>query len=114
MMDEFNSETDSDYTSYWRDWVCSGDFLALFYLMGLFRVEKSGLRKGKSLDQFWPYFGNFAIRDVGVNVTPSARRIARTCFGCGGNSRGHSKRQADLHGAFPITKLHDRSDPRLR
>lgn len=21
MMDDFNSETDSDYTSYWRDWV---------------------------------------------------------------------------------------------
>ena len=21
MMEEFNSETDSDYTSYWRDWV---------------------------------------------------------------------------------------------
>lgn len=20
-MDDFNSETDSDYTSYWRDWV---------------------------------------------------------------------------------------------
>lgn len=26
MMDEFNSETDSDYTSYWRDWVCLTDF----------------------------------------------------------------------------------------
>jgi hypothetical protein len=24
-MDDFNSETDSDYTSYWRDWV------SLFY-----------------------------------------------------------------------------------
>lgn len=21
-MEDFNSETDSDYTSYWRDWVC--------------------------------------------------------------------------------------------
>lgn len=21
MMDDFNTETDSDYTSYWRDWV---------------------------------------------------------------------------------------------
>jgi hypothetical protein len=21
MMEDFNSETDSDYTSYWRDWV---------------------------------------------------------------------------------------------
>ena len=25
-MDDFNSETDSDYTSYWRDWV--RDFLS--------------------------------------------------------------------------------------
>lgn len=24
-MEDYNSETDSDYTSYWRDWVC--DFL---------------------------------------------------------------------------------------
>lgn len=23
-MDDFNSETDSDYTSYWRDWVRTG------------------------------------------------------------------------------------------
>ncbi|GFF77393.1 hypothetical protein IFM47457_04394 [Aspergillus lentulus] len=22
MMEDFNSETDSDYTSYWRDWYC--------------------------------------------------------------------------------------------
>ncbi len=29
MMDDFNSETDSDYTSYWRDWVRVGhDFCA--------------------------------------------------------------------------------------
>lgn len=27
MMDEFNSETDSDYTSYWRDWVGCHNFL---------------------------------------------------------------------------------------
>jgi hypothetical protein len=25
-MDDFNSETDSDYTSYWRDWVGTGAF----------------------------------------------------------------------------------------
>jgi hypothetical protein len=25
-MDDFNTETDSDYTSYWRDWV-SNDFM---------------------------------------------------------------------------------------
>lgn len=32
-MDDFNSDTDSDYTSYWRDWVgalllCPGTFVA--------------------------------------------------------------------------------------
>ena len=26
-MEDFNSETDSDYTSYWRDWVSSSGFL---------------------------------------------------------------------------------------
>ena len=33
-MDDFNSETDSDYTSYWRDWV-SGMFPSLKYLRDL-------------------------------------------------------------------------------
>ncbi len=28
-MDDFNSETDSDYTSYWRDWV------SLFYTFSI-------------------------------------------------------------------------------
>lgn len=28
-MDDFNSETDSDYTSYWRDWVSFYRFLYL-------------------------------------------------------------------------------------
>jgi hypothetical protein len=65
MMDEFNSETDSDYTSYWRDWVCSADFVAPFYLMDVFRVEKPGLRKRKSLDQFQPYFGTLPSETLG-------------------------------------------------
>jgi hypothetical protein len=28
MMEDFNSETDSDYTSYWRDWVSLNLFLS--------------------------------------------------------------------------------------
>lgn len=32
-MDDFNSETDSDYTSYWRDWVCLCPGVALILLM---------------------------------------------------------------------------------
>lgn len=28
-MDDFNSETDSDYTSYWRDWV-GASFLDIY------------------------------------------------------------------------------------
>jgi hypothetical protein len=31
IMDDFNSETDSDYTSYWRDWV-SWNFSSSFKL----------------------------------------------------------------------------------
>lgn len=34
MMDEFNSETDSDYTSYWRDWV------RLFHFLGCPRAVR--------------------------------------------------------------------------
>lgn len=26
-MEDYNSETDSDYTSYWRDWVCNSSNL---------------------------------------------------------------------------------------
>lgn len=29
MMDDFNTETDSDYTSYWRDWVSGFLFIVL-------------------------------------------------------------------------------------
>ena len=29
-MEDFNSETDSDYTSYWRDWVSQTLFFFLF------------------------------------------------------------------------------------
>jgi hypothetical protein len=29
-MDDFNSETDSDYTSYWRDWVSCNPFSSSF------------------------------------------------------------------------------------
>jgi hypothetical protein len=33
MMDDFNSETDSDYTSYWRDWV--SDHHIFIFVMSL-------------------------------------------------------------------------------
>lgn len=32
-MEDFNSETDSDYTSYWRDWV--SEFLSFFDFISL-------------------------------------------------------------------------------
>ena len=32
-MEDFNSETDSDYTSYWRDWVSSILFFSLFFTL---------------------------------------------------------------------------------
>jgi casein kinase II subunit beta len=40
MMEDFNSETDSDYTSYWRDWV------SFLHLLELEAVEYKG--KGRS------------------------------------------------------------------
>ena len=32
-MEDFNSETDSDYTSYWRDWVSQMLLFLLFFLL---------------------------------------------------------------------------------
>ena len=50
-MEEFNSETDSDYTSYWRDWVgwhryflVSRSSVAVLCVMSWFRVCKSAHR----------------------------------------------------------------------
>lgn len=39
-MEEFVSESDSDYTSYWRDWVCQIMLPCRFYavMIYLFRV----------------------------------------------------------------------------
>lgn len=34
-MDDFNSETDSDYTSYWRDWVGLHECFLLFITFAL-------------------------------------------------------------------------------
>jgi hypothetical protein len=35
MMEDFQSETDSDYTSYWRDWVCILEFVFFAIAYGL-------------------------------------------------------------------------------
>jgi hypothetical protein len=35
-MDDFASDTDSDYTSYWRDWVSSLNFSTPFFPICLF------------------------------------------------------------------------------
>lgn len=34
-MDDFNSETDSDYTSYWRDWVSGLLFPLLIIIISI-------------------------------------------------------------------------------
>jgi hypothetical protein len=41
-MEDFNSETDSDYTSYWRDWV--SDVLLLSKLLG-HHVSTTGYKR---------------------------------------------------------------------
>ena len=49
MMDEFNSETDSDYTSYWRDWVSpSFSFPLLCVRCPVCVVVSSALRSSES------------------------------------------------------------------
>jgi hypothetical protein len=35
VMDEFNSETDSDYASYWRDWVCPAKFPRVLFIFSI-------------------------------------------------------------------------------
>lgn len=40
-MDDFNSETDSDYTSYWRDWVSFNIFICYARLALLFLEERT-------------------------------------------------------------------------
>jgi hypothetical protein len=48
MMDDFQSETDSDYTSYWRDWVslalhpCGLVFVLRVHVVGLCVFWKTG------------------------------------------------------------------------
>lgn len=38
-MEDFNSETDSDYTSYWRDWVSLSSFFRSADAGVLFQVK---------------------------------------------------------------------------
>lgn len=46
-MEDFNSETDSDYTSYWRDWVCAFFFLVtaspIFFFFFFARIGMDAL-----------------------------------------------------------------------
>jgi hypothetical protein len=37
-MDDFASDTDSDYTSYWRDWVSGLDMLVFAAVRGVAQV----------------------------------------------------------------------------
>lgn len=41
MMEDFNSETDSDYTSYWRDWVSPVTSVYHFGLWGIGRRKRT-------------------------------------------------------------------------
>lgn len=53
MMDDFQSETDSDYTSYWRDWVCENTTLHLLMYqrppVALIYLYESTLQQGRSI-----------------------------------------------------------------
>ncbi len=44
-MDDFNSETDSDYTSYWRDWVSVDISLSLCAVRACSATKAEMLRK---------------------------------------------------------------------
>lgn len=51
-MDDFNSETDSDYTSYWRDWVRFLNFSKIHSLLAWRDVEAQDL-KGTGHAYIW-------------------------------------------------------------
>lgn len=48
-MDEFNSETDSDYTSYWRDWVCTAKFPTFLFIFSTVLHHKEFMARSKGL-----------------------------------------------------------------
>jgi hypothetical protein len=58
IMDDFNSETDSDYTSYWRDWV-SWNFSSSFRLPEPLFFEAQHVQRpreyGSQLQEVWPW-----------------------------------------------------------
>lgn len=62
-MDDFNSETDSDYTSYWRDWVSFMSFLSACF------CESNRERKS---DRLCPYNLADPMR-LGTNSTVDKR-----------------------------------------
>lgn len=45
IMEDFNSETDSDYTSYWRDWVSEVQFFCEKYRGACFHGRGMGLEE---------------------------------------------------------------------
>ncbi|OJJ63394.1 hypothetical protein ASPSYDRAFT_37940, partial [Aspergillus sydowii CBS 593.65] len=40
-MEDFNSETDSDYTSYWRDWVSPCHFRLQYWIVGYWQKKEN-------------------------------------------------------------------------
>jgi len=53
-MDDFNSETDSDYTSYWRDWV-SGHFFRFCAARFLGKEHMENCRKETDIERMMVY-----------------------------------------------------------
>jgi hypothetical protein len=100
-MDEFNSETDSDYASYWRDWV-SSDFLAFLHLAYCATPHESMRDQMGCLITYRDCFIMPAGRRVRLSVIPSFRCRGQMCLLCVRSSVGHSNRRAGLNGAFLV------------
>lgn len=55
MMDDFNTETDSDYTSYWRDWVSEMRRSFDCHIPVSFVAEDEGIGREKGVMDAWIY-----------------------------------------------------------
>lgn len=74
MMEEFNSETDSDYTSYWRDWVGSCTLSLSFPMPRSLRATKSDTLSSY-VDLGYHFATEVTVRRVNTRSVPQYTSI---------------------------------------
>jgi hypothetical protein len=79
-MEDFNTETDSDYTSYWRDWVCSMRFQAFFAFFILAPYPRCSADVASFFSKFYrcSYDDGSARSIGGVGIATLSRQSPRS------------------------------------